>query len=59
MTQPTTDTTPADELRIMGRIVRDLARLDHDARVRVVAWMFERFLGASHVVGPSQGGDRG
>lgn len=58
MTQPA-DTSAADELAAMRRIVVTLDRLDHGAQIRVVAWMFERFLGASHVVGPSQGGDRG
>ena len=58
MTQPT-DTTPADELRVMARIVKALDPLDAFARIRVVAWLWEAYMGTPHVVEPASGGDRG
>lgn len=38
------------ELRALARIVAALERLDHDAQVRAVAWVWERYMGSPHVV---------
>lgn len=47
MTQPTTATA---ELAAMRRIVATLDSLDVGAQVRVVAWIWERFMGVPHEV---------
>jgi hypothetical protein len=48
----TTDPTPvADELAAMRRIVAVLERLDVGTQVRVVAWVWERFMGVPHAAG--------
>ena len=52
MTQPT---TAVAELVALNKIVRLLETLDHDAQVRAVAWIWERYMGSPHAT-PAVGG---
>lgn len=52
-----TDTTATDELAAMRRIVATLERLDTFAQVRVVAWIWERYMGVPHVGPKGAGGE--
>jgi hypothetical protein len=53
--QPPPPTGVAAELATLRRIAAALERLDVGAQVRVVAWIWERYMGAPHVVSVAPG----